>query len=140
MILFILFLSPSLAQKNKYYTLTGQSDSLFTEMVFFKKNDSIMFYIFDKNMNHISIPRIKGYVSFIFGKGASLTIKVDSSKYNTMHGRIQLSIPKEYWEGFQSCELYIPIDQRMTKFIIMNPKKEETEKHQAMPSPGGHSH
>lgn len=137
---YIVFLSPSLAQNGKHYSLTGQSDSLFVEMVFFKKSDSILFYIFDSNMNHVAISEIKGHISFIFGKNALLTIKLDSSKYNKVQERIQMAIPKDYWENFKSCELYVPINKQMTKFTILNPKKEEAEKHQDMPMPGGHSH
>lgn len=134
-------INSSFSQGKAFY-LTGQSDSLFVEMVFFKKSDSIFFYVFDKNKAHVSIPGLKGTVNFVFGKSAIILVRLDSSKYNKVRERIELCIPKDYWENFQTCELLIPINDRMTKFVIVNHlRKEETNKtHQDMPVPGGHSH
>lgn len=127
-------------QNGKSYSISGQSDSLFVEMTYFNKSDSIFFYIFDHNMNHVAIEEVKGQINFIYGKNASIIVKLDSSKYNKTHERIQLALPKSYWMDFVTCELYIPIKGKMSKFTIINEKEKKVDKHHDMPSPGGHTH
>ncbi|MBX9851936.1 MAG: hypothetical protein K2X86_09275 [Cytophagaceae bacterium] len=134
----ILGLSLSISgYSQKSYHLDAQADTLFAKMVMFKKSDDIIFYIMDKNSNYVDVKGMTAMAIFSFGKNSSLPIKI-SAQYED---RFSISVPREYWEGFATCDFLLKFNETDLKFTFVAPVKEKKNHAESpVPGTGGHNH